>query len=131
MNKRRMVVIAQEKMAWHTFCKVKTFAGILSFDSIVSDCKIVEIPPKLMTNDARIVARRVLAIVARSMQPFVISMQPSKRKRMFSGRNDKSGEKHSMTIKKIVMMHPTERIARVELRTMSERSVWFLGESEV
>ena len=44
------------------------------------------------------------------MQPFVISMIPSNRKAMFCGRSDNNGEKHSITMKKIVIIAPTERV---------------------
>jgi len=45
--------------------------------------------------------------VARSIQPFVISIHPSTKNFKFSGRKESSGEKHSMTIKNIVIMQPT------------------------
>lgn len=91
---------------------------------MVSDCKTVEIPPKLMTNEVRIVASFTFARVERSMHPFVISMHPSVKNLIFSGRKDRIGARDSITMKKIVIMQPTERIERVEFKTISLRSAF-------
>ena len=89
---------------------------------MVSDCKTVEIPPKLMTNEVRIVASFAFSRVERSMHPFVISMHPSVKNLIFSGRNERMGARDSITMKKIVIMQPTERIERVEFKTISLKS---------
>ena len=52
--------------------------GILSLLSIVNDCKIVESPPKLITNVASAMAQMFLIEDAISRHPFVISIIPSR-----------------------------------------------------
>ena len=54
------------------------FVGILSLLSIVFDWMIVEIPPKLITKLARIVARNLFEICESVIHPFVISTIPFK-----------------------------------------------------
>ena len=88
---------------------------------MVIDCKIVEMPPKLIVKEQSATARNLFERVDKSMQPFVISINPSKKKAMLSGSNEKTGEKHSMTIKKIVMMQPTDKMESVEFNTISVR----------
>lgn len=86
---------------------------------------IVEIPPKLTTNEHNIVDKNLFGKVAISMQPFVISIKPSKKKERFCGRRFKIGEKQPITMKKIVIMHPTDKIEIVEFNTTSDISNGF------
>lgn len=101
---------------------MKNLVGIFSLDSMVNDCKIVDIPPKLMTNEARVIAKNLLGKVAKSMQPFVISKMPSRKQEMLLGRIENNGAKHSIIIKKIVIIEPTDRMAKVESKTMFDKS---------
>jgi len=89
---------------------------------MVADCKIVDIPPKLMTNEHKTVESSLFETLDNERQPFVISIMPSNRPMKFAGRNENIGEKHSITIKKMVIMHPTERIERTEFVITSDRS---------
>ena len=83
-------------------------------------CKIVEMPPKLITKLQRIVARVLFCSADKERQPFVISITPSKRPFMGGQKRESKGEKVSIMIKKIAIKQPTERIERVEFVTMSE-----------
>lgn len=94
---------------------------------MVNDCKIVETPPKLITNDERVIAKNLFCKVAKSRQPFVISRTPSKRHEIVCGMSEIIGEKHSIIIKKIVMIEPTDKMARVESKTMLNRSKFDFG----
>ena len=46
---------------------------------MVIDCKIVEMPPKLIVMEQSATARNLFERVDKSMQPFVISINPSKK----------------------------------------------------
>ena len=94
---------------------------MFKFDSIVKDCKTVEIPPKLITKEHNIVEINLLERVLRDMHPFVISIIPDVKAEMFCGKIAKSGDRLSITMKKIVIIVPTERIDRVEFKTISAR----------
>ena len=83
---------------------------------------MVEIPPKLITKLARIVARNLFEILLSEMQPFVISITPCKKQDSVCGKKLKTGAKLSMITKKIVMIQPTDKIEIVESKTMSEIS---------
>ena len=114
-------MIAVEKTACINFWKTNNLTGILTDFSIVSDCKIVDIPPKLTTNEHIATARCKLPSLDNESAPLVISTMPSKKAETLAGKNEKIGEKHSITMKKIVMMQPTERIDSVEFVTTSAR----------
>ena len=75
-----------------------------------------------MIKDAETTAKVVFVSVDRSRHPFVISIRPSNKKARFCGRIEKRGERVSITIKKIVIIQPTDNIDRVEFVTMSEMS---------
>ena len=83
---------------------------------------MVEIPPKLITKLARQVASFRFFRLLKLRQPFVISITPFKKAERCAGSSEKMGEKHSIIIKKIVIIVPTESIAVVEERTMLPRS---------
>ena len=78
---------------------------------------MVEIPPKLITKLARQVASFRFFRLLKLRQPFVISITPFKKAEREVGSSEKMGEKHSIIIKKIVIIVPTESIAVVEERT--------------
>ena len=93
------------------------------FDSILIDCKIVEIPPKLITKDASKIAINLFGESDSEMQPFVISTKPCKKAQMLGVKREKIGFKHSITMKNIVIIQPTHNIERVEFKTISLMSV--------
>jgi len=101
------------------FCVTKIDVEILTFESIVIDCKMVEIPPKLITNDAAQTAKNLFERDDKDRHPFVISTIPSSMEEIGIGKSENKGEKHSITTKKIVIMQPTERIESVEFNTIS------------
>ena len=83
------------------------------------DCKIVEKPPKLITNDARTTAINCEGILESSMLPFVISTRPCKNAERGAGKSEKTGEIHSIIMKNIVITQPTHKTERVEFRIIS------------
>ena len=85
------------------------------------DCKIVEIPPKLITKLQRIVASVLLGNADNEMLPFVISIVPSRNPCSADGKKENKGDKVSMMIKKMVIKQPTDRIESVEFVTMSDK----------
>jgi len=103
--------------------------GIFVFESMFMDCKTVEIPPKLMTNEAMETAINLFGRSESDMQPFVISTKPCKKAQILGGKSENKGLKHSMMMKKIVIIHPTLSMASVELKTISEKSAVGLSSS--
>ena len=101
-------------MPGESFLSAKILIGIFTMLSMVMDCKSVEIPPKLITKLQRIAASLMFERFERLRQPFVISITPSRKYAMLSGKRFKIGEKHSMTMKNMVIMQPTESMASVE-----------------
>ena len=95
--------------------------GILTFASIVRDCKIVDIPPKLITKEESVVATDKFVKVERSKQPRVISIIPSRKKEIVLGKRLKIGAKHSIVMKNMVIIVPTDKIDSVEFRIMSAK----------
>ena len=79
----------------------------------------MEIPPKLITKLAKITASLTFGSAERLRQPFVISTSPSRKAEIFSGNRLKIGDRHSIIIKNMVIMQPTDSMARVEERTIS------------
>lgn len=79
----------------------------------------MEIPPKLITKLAKITASFMFDRVDKLKQPFVISTMPSSKAEIFSGNRLKIGDRHSIIIKNMVIMQPTDSMARVEERTIS------------
>ena len=106
-------------MAWVNFCRAKSFIGISTDFSIVIDCKSVEIPPKLITKLDRTKASLIFERVERERQPFVISTIPCKKQERVSGRRFKIGDRHSITIKKMAIIAPTEIMAMADVVTIS------------
>lgn len=104
------------------FCNKKSFVGMFIFEINVMDCKKVERPPKLMTNEHSTVARFLLGKSDKLREPFVISIMPCKRAETDGEKRLKTGNNDSMIIKKIVIIKPTLRMAVIELKTMSEKS---------
>jgi hypothetical protein len=78
-----------------------------------------------------VIAKNLFCKVAKSRQLFVISRMPSKRQEIVCGMSENIGEKHSMIIKKIVMIEPTDKMERVESKTMLERSKCDFGASSL
>ena len=72
-----------------------------------------------MTKEQSVQARNLFGKDERDRQPFVISMIPSKNAEMFAGKREKIGEKHSITMKNIVIIEPTDSMESVEFVTMS------------
>lgn len=101
------------------FCRAKSFIGISTDFSIVIDCKSVEIPPKLITKLDRTKASLIFERVERERQPFVISTIPCKKQERVSGRRFKIGDRHSITIKKMAIIAPTEIMAMADVVTIS------------
>ena len=77
-----------------------------------------------MTKDANMQVSLTSKRVESERQPFVISITPCKKYEIVFGKRFKIGAKHSITMKNIVIMQPTERMESVEFNTMSERLVF-------
>ena len=91
--------------------------------SIACDCRIVEIPPKPMTK----VQVRIFPILPKedemSVQPFVISIIPSRMEATLGENRLKSGESEDITTKKIVMTTPIDNTETKVSKMMSEREI--------
>lgn len=74
-----------------------------------------------MVNEERQIAKNLFVKLDKSIEPFVISIMPSKKYDISVGKSEKIGDRHSITIKNIVMMQPTESMESVEFKTISER----------
>ena len=118
-----MIVVMHEKIPCIIFCNINNGIGILTFESIVIDCIIVEIPPKLMIKEVAQTAKNLLESTDKLKDPFVISTIPSKTADTFDEKREKMGKKHSITMKNIVIIQPTDRIAMVEFKTISPMSI--------
>ena len=98
---KRIIVMIKEKQACVNFWSAKILTGILRFANIVIDCNIVDIPPKLMVNEQRQIAKNLFVKLDKSIEPFVISIMPSKKYDISVGKSEKIGDRHSITIKNI------------------------------
>ena len=117
-----MIVVMHEKIPCIIFCNINNGNGILTFESIVIDCIIVEIPPKLMIKEAAQTAKNLLESTDKLKDPFVISTRPSSTADTFGEKSEKTGKRHSITMKNIVIIQPTDKIASVEFNTISPMS---------
>ena len=109
--------------AWVNFCKIKSETGISNLDNIVSDWRMVDIPPKLIIKLQNIVAKVSEKLEEISIHPFVISMSPSRKILNFCGKNAKKTEKNSIIIKKTAIIVPTDIMLKLEFITISPISI--------
>lgn len=112
-------------MACVNFCKTKSFIGILSLFSMVIDCKMVEIPPKLITKVQAATDHTLFIDEEISMHPFVISINPSRMLASGEGKRLKIGESDVIITKNIAMIVPTEMMLKAESKTILDRSALF------
>ena len=116
-------------MACVNFCKTNSLTGICNLSSMVRDCKIVEIPPKLIIKVERIVAQKGEKVDEISKQPRVISIKPFKKAAKLAGKRLKIGDSDVITTKKIAIIVPTEIMLSAESKTIEDKSVF--GDKEL
>lgn len=115
MTKQIKLQINVDIKACVNFCKRKSFVGIFNLLSIVIDCNIVEMPPKLITKVQATTFHIPLDVREISKHPFVISITPSKIPRNCDGNKLKMGENDVITTKNMAIIAPIDNM----LKTLS------------
>lgn len=102
--------IIEDIMPCVNFCSTNNHTGIFIFSKKVIDCRIVEIPPKLITKLDNIMAILIFFNFDNSRQPFVISIPPCNNSFIGEGKKLKRGERAVIIRKNIAITTPTDRM---------------------
>ena len=122
MSAIKIIEIILAIIAWVNFCKTKSQMGIFNLFNIVRDCKIVDMPPKLIIKEQATIDHTLVIEEEISIQPLVISINPSKTLDIGRGKRLNMGDNEVITTKKMAIITPTEITLKAESNTMLERS---------